>query len=282
MKKNKGVIFLFSMLIVAALACNLPSAQPAVAPPPVDGVDVVATQTSLALTQAALQNQPAEGDQPPAQPEFTATITMTPTITPTGTLSIPMVSVSLDTNCRTGPGVVYDYLTALLVGEKAEVIGKYTTVTPNYWVIKKGSYTCWLWGKYATVEGDISSLPEMVPPPSPTPTPTATPTETPIVVDLSIVDIWMAGNFKVVVRVKTTPASSLSGNYQYTLYSNGSQVEQGNCTVPADEDACNTNYAVSGVESIQVVIDSGNSITESNESNNSMTVNCDKFGFTCN
>ena len=284
MKKNKGVIFLFSVLIVVAFACNLPSSQPAVAPSPTDGggdggVDVDATLTSFALTQEALGQNP-----PPVQPESTATITMTTTIIPTGTPSIPMVSVSLGTNCRTGPGIVYDYLTALLVGEKAEVVGKYTSVTPNYWVIKKGSYTCWLWGKYATVEGNISSLPEMVPPPSPTPTatPTATPTNTPIVGDLSIVDFWMAGNFKIVIRVKTTPANSLSGNYQYTIYSGGLQVEQGNCTVPGDEGACNANYAVSGVESIQVVIDSANSIPESNEGNNSMTKNCDKFGFTCN
>jgi uncharacterized protein YgiM (DUF1202 family) len=278
MKKHKGIIFLFNILVITALACNLPSAQPTATPSPVDSggyVNVDATLTFVALTQAALGQ-----NQPPTQPESTATITMTPTITPTGTPSIPMVSVSLDTNCRTGPGVVYDYLTALLVGEKAEVVGKYTTVSPNYWIIKKGSYTCWLWGKYATVEGDISKLPEMVPPPSPTPTSTNTPTQVPG--DLSIVDFWMSGSFKIVIRVKTSPANSLSGTYQYTIYSNGSQVEQGNCTVPANEDACNTNYAVSGTESIQVVIDSANSITEGNEGNNSMTKNCDKFGLTCN
>jgi hypothetical protein len=281
MKRNKSIVFMFIVLILAALACNLPSSQPAVAPLPTDSsVDVDAALTSAAFTLTALHNQSTEASQPPAQPEFTPTITVTHTITPSGTSSVPMVSVSLDTNCRTGPGVIYDYLTALLVGEKVEVVGKYTTVTPNYWVIKKDSYTCWLWGKYATVEGDISGLPEMVPPPSPTPT--STPTNTPIVGDLSIVDFWMSGSFKIVIRVKTTPTNSLSGNYQYTIYSNGSQVEQGSCAVPADEDACNAVYAVSGVESIQVVIDSANSITESNEGNNSLTKNCDKFGFTCN
>lgn len=269
MQKHKGIVFMFSILVVTALACNFPSTTPT---PP---VDVDATLTSLALTQA--------GQNPPAGlPTFTPTITLTPTITPTLPPFVPVVSVSVDTNCRTGPGVVYDYLTGLLVGEKAEVVGKYTSVSPTYWVIKKGSITCWLYGQYATVEGDISSLPEMIPPPSPTPPPTATPSETPIVGDLSIVDFWMSGSFKIVIRVKTTPANSLSGNYQYTLYSNGSQVEQGNCSVPGDEDACNTNYAVGGTESIQVVIDSANSITESNEGNNSMTKNCDKFGFTCN
>lgn len=168
MKKYKDLLFLFGILTIIALACNLPATTPT---PP---VDIDATMTSLAFTQAASQNQ----NLPPVQPEFTATITQTPTITPTGTLSIPMVSVSVDTNCRTGPGVVYDYLDALLAGEKAEVVGKYTTVSPTYWIIKKGSITCWLWGQYATVEGDINSLPEMIPPPSPTPTFTPTSTLT--------------------------------------------------------------------------------------------------------
>lgn len=269
-----------SMLIIATLACNLPTVQQV---PPLEAIDVVAaTQTSAALTLAALQNP----NQPPAQPAFTTTITQTPTITPTGTLSTPMVSVSVDTNCRTGPGVLYDYLTALLVGEKAEVVGKYTTVTPNYWVIKKGSYTCWLWGKYATVEGDISQVPEMVPPPSPTPTstntPTATPTTPPAAGDLHIIEIFMSTQFEVVTRVGTNPTGSLSGNYQFTVYSNGSQVAQGNCTVPTGSHACWSGYKVAGVETIQVVIDSSNNITETNEGNNTSTVTCDKFALDCN
>ena len=171
MKKNKGVFFLFSTLIVAALACNLPASAPPTASPTID-VEREATLTSIVLTRDAGQNLP------PVQPEFTPTITLSPTIPPTGTLSIPMVSVSVDTNCRTGPGVIYDYLTSLMVGEKAEVVGKYTSVTPTYWIIKKGSTTCWLWGQYATVEGNTSSLPEKIPPPSPTPTFTATATLT--------------------------------------------------------------------------------------------------------
>jgi uncharacterized protein YgiM (DUF1202 family) len=194
-----------------------------------------------------------------------------------------MVSVSVNTNCRTGPGIVYDYLLALLVGEKAKVVGKYTSVTPTYWVIEKGSITCWLYGQYATVEGDTSGLPEMVPPPSPTPAPTDTPTATPTASgDLSIVDIFMTSSFEIRVRVKTDPAGSLSGNYQYTVYSNGVQVQQGNCTVPTDESACDTGHIVAGVETIQVVIDSNNSVSETNEGNNTDTVSCDKFGFTCN
>ena len=169
MKKFKNIIYLFSVLTVAALACNIPSAQPEIALPPAD-VDVNATLTSIALMQ----------NPPPVQQEFTATATLTPTITLTGTPTIPMVSVSTATNCRKGPGVIYDYVTALLVGEKVEIIGKHTSVTPPYWIVKIGSVTCWLWGQYATVEGDTSTLPEMVPPPSPTPVPTDTATSVPV------------------------------------------------------------------------------------------------------
>jgi uncharacterized protein YgiM (DUF1202 family) len=277
MQKQRGIIFMFSILVITALACNLPSVAPT---PP---VDTAATQTSLALTQTALQNQNPSA----SQPEFTATITFTPTITPTLPPLIPMISVSVDTNCRTGPGVAYDFLTALLVGEKAEVVGKYTPVSPTYWIIKKGSVTCWLWGQYATVEGDTSSLPEMVPPPSPTPPPTATATATPTTPppaagDLHIIEIIMKTNFEVAVRVGTNPTGTLSGNYQYTVYSNGSQVQQGSCPVPTGSNLCSTGYIVGGVESIQVVIDSSNSITESNEGNNTMTVSCDKFALLCN
>jgi len=171
MQKHKGIIFMFTILVVTALACNLPSAQTALTPTPI-GVDVNATFTSIAFTQGS-------GSIPtPLLPADTPTITLTPTIPQTGTPTTPVVSVSIDTNCRTGPGVVYDYLTGLLVGEKAEVVGKYTSVSPTYWIIKKGSITCWLWGQYATVEGNTSSLPEMIPPPSPTPTFTPTPTAT--------------------------------------------------------------------------------------------------------
>ena len=273
MQKHKYIIFIFGIIIITALACNFPSVTPT------PTVEVNAAVTSPVLTQS--------GQNPtPGLPTFTPTITLTPTVTPTSSPSIPMVSVSVDTNCRTGPGVVYDYLTALLVGEKAEVVGKYTSVSPSYWIIKKGPITCWLWGQYATVEGDTNSLPEMVPPPSPTPVPTDTPTATPTTPsasgDLYIIEILMKTNFEVAVRVGTNPTGTLSGNFQYTVYSNGSQVAQGNCPVPTGSNLCSTGHIVAGVESIQVVVDSNNNIPETNEGNNILTVSCDKFGFTCN
>ena len=162
MRKYRRILSVFGVLGAAVLACSFPTITPT---PQAGAGDSL---TSQALAQAAGSLQPL-----PDQSEHTATVTLT------ATPSVPMISVGLATNCRTGPGASYDYLTALLEGEKAEVVGKYTSVSPPYWVIRKGSVTCWLWGQSATVEGNTSTLPEMIPPPSPTPPPTSTPTTTP-------------------------------------------------------------------------------------------------------
>ena len=164
-----SLVFLVSVLAVTASACNFPTVTPTPTP------DIFGTVTVLALTQATVGTPPTPGF------ELSATASVSPTITLTLPPSVPSVSVSVDTNCRTGPGVNYDLVGGLFVGEQAEVVGKYTTVSPAYWVIRKGTVTCWLWGQYATVEGNTANIPEMVPPPSPTPTFTPTPSNTPTI-----------------------------------------------------------------------------------------------------
>jgi hypothetical protein len=84
-----------------------------------------------------------------------------------------MVSISVQTNCRVGPGTAYDVLGIMNVGETAQVVGR--SASSDYWIIKLPSnpaITCWLWGKYATVVGNKSGLPIIAPPPTPTPSPT--------------------------------------------------------------------------------------------------------------
>ncbi|MBE0697642.1 MAG: hypothetical protein IH586_12035, partial [Anaerolineaceae bacterium] len=187
MKKRIALFTWFGIFFILSMACSLPIAATTPAPEidiqatftsaPV--IDIDATLTSIAFTQTALQD--------PSTPQQTTdlpTATWLPTRTSTVAPSVPVVMVSVDTNCRAGPGTNFNYLTALQVGEQAEVIGKYTVINPTYWVIKKGAITCWLWGQYATVQGDTSALPEMVSPPTPTPsasstsTPSATATST--------------------------------------------------------------------------------------------------------
>jgi len=103
-----------------------------------------------------------------------APVDLPSTITLTASPSIPVVSVSVGTNCRSGPSKSYDVLGVLLAGKTAEVVGKNTET--NYWIIKnpESSGTCWLLGEYATVSGNVAALQEYAIPPTPTPHPTVT------------------------------------------------------------------------------------------------------------
>jgi hypothetical protein len=174
-------------LVLLLTACNLPSSGGS------DAVALGVAQTQLAQTQAALDQAGQDtGLQPPPDqdpdagspdavnpdtpaPIDTPTITLTPspTLTPTNTLTPtqdkPMASVSVDTNCRTGPGKQYDIIGALLTGETAEVIGK--SADGQYWIIKNPdrSGECWLWAYYADVTGPTAALPVVTQPPTPTP-----------------------------------------------------------------------------------------------------------------
>ncbi|HNB41112.1 MAG TPA: hypothetical protein PKI33_08015 [Anaerolineales bacterium] len=166
MFRRKITLFVCIFLVGALSACNLPSSAP---------TETETSELDLALTITALASSP-NAPQETSTPEFTATAG------PTSTPSVPQVSVSQNTNCRVGPGIVYDLIDSLLIGQTAEIVGKNSGV-PNYWVIKRinGSGTCWLWGEYATVTGNTANLPEYPVPPTPTPspTPTFTPTATP-------------------------------------------------------------------------------------------------------
>jgi len=87
-----------------------------------------------------------------------------------------MISVSVPTNCRSGPGKAYPMEGALLVGEVAQVLGR--DPTGNYWYIpnpdQPGDY-CYVWGEYATISGFAGTVQMFTPPPTPLPTFTPTP-----------------------------------------------------------------------------------------------------------
>ncbi len=181
MPKLNPVLYSVSVLLLASLACALPST-----PVPVTQ-DQNFFNTAIAQTVAAAVGQTQGVPSPvpiimatdtlavsstPLPPTFTPTITVTPSPIFTSTPLVPQVSVSIATNCRLGPGIVYDRVGALLVGQVADVYGR--NDISNYWYIRNpnanGSF-CWLWGEYATVSGNTSALPVYTPPPSPTPAP---------------------------------------------------------------------------------------------------------------
>ena len=140
-------------------------------------------------------------------PEFTFTPSLTPTDTYTLTPAVPMLTVSVNINCRTGPTTAYDLLGVLQVGEHAEVVGR--TSLSDSLIIRLPSntaITCWLWTKYATVSGDISGLPLIPIPPTPTPKFTAT---TPVTFKVSYVSTdFCAGSYR--IKFKITNSGSLT------------------------------------------------------------------------
>jgi hypothetical protein len=178
MRKPTPILLSVTVLLVLSLACGLP-AIPVTGPTP----DASTLGTAIAQTMVSALTRTAVAAAPiNLANSQTAAITLTPTFTPSATLSptplytatplVPLISVSVNTNCRIGPGQVYDRVGALMVGETAVVFGRDPAM--KYWYVQnpgKNNEYCWVWGKYATVVGDLSALPFYTPPPTPTPPP---------------------------------------------------------------------------------------------------------------
>ena len=186
MFRKKSVVIIVFVCIISILACNMSSLPAVNATNPEPAVATAAIQTQVAMivaatsateTVAAVSIAETQAAIPTNTPEFTFTpsFTSTPSFTPTPTFtftpSIPTVSVSTNTNCRTGPGDSYAIVGLLEVGKTAEVVGR--TYDGGSWIIRLPSnptIVCWLWSGYATVSGNWKALPVVTPPPTPTPT----------------------------------------------------------------------------------------------------------------
>mgnify|MGYP001137493375 CR=1 FL=1 len=161
--------FIFSLgiiLILTISSCNLARGTP----PDDSGAQPTGDPVADQQTLVALAVQQTQTAAAPVVPEFTFTPSLTSTITLTTTPEVPRVTVSQSTNCRTGPGEPYDIVGTLPVGTPAEVVGR--NQFGDTWIIKlpsNPSVTCWLWGYWASVEGNTAGLTVYTPPPTPTP-----------------------------------------------------------------------------------------------------------------
>jgi len=163
---------------LALLACNFPQ----LAGPQVDEAateTLVALASQIAPTLEPLEATPTQAarvqTESPAATD-TPSPSSTPTITPTDTPSIPIARLSQNTNCRSGPGTIYDIEYIAMAGEDLTIIAR--SSVPNYVIIEipgMPGQSCWLWTQYAETTGDTSGLPVRTPPPTPTPQPTETP-----------------------------------------------------------------------------------------------------------
>jgi len=156
---SRNLIRITILIALTLTACGAPANTQV---EPTTGPDLALTITAQALllqavTQTALV--------PTATPEPIFTSAPIITVTP----SKVIVTVSANTNCRSGPGIDYDIVGALTIGQQTEVVGKSSTT--NYWIINNpnASGTCWLWGEHATITGDTAALQEYAVPPTITP-----------------------------------------------------------------------------------------------------------------
>ncbi len=175
---RKYAIPLLITLVLFTLACGLENIQVVEAP------NLEATITA----QAVLLQQ---GGQPAAVQDPAQQAVIVVTATPDGnTVSQPVpvqpsatgdvtVTVTAVTNCRTGPSQSFNVVYEMPIGQAAKVVAKNSY--SGYWIIEipgKSGQTCWLWGKYAVINGDTSTLKEVATPTSPAPTITNTPKPT--------------------------------------------------------------------------------------------------------
>lgn len=220
-------------------------------------------ETIVALTLAAVDTQvppvvPTEADEPPVPTDTpvtaaTQTEAPTPTTSFTATPSVPMVSVSVNTNCRVGPGLAYDQISVLLVDREAEVIAR--SADGAYWVIRNpsGSGTCWLWGFYATVVGPTGGLPVWDPPPTPTPAATATLTPAPTTYrtgPLEITQTWGADFDAGVVSVTSAMDlwfEAVSATEKYLTPQNGGSIAIWGTSAPSMYDCLGASLSTARI-----------------------------------
>jgi hypothetical protein len=151
-----------SVLLLAALACNLPQGT---GTPALDATALAGTLSVIQTTMAA------------------ATATPVPSRTPTPTFlpAAQRPTVVIATLCWLGPGPVYEVSSAVKVGQIVDLLGR--DLNGDWWIIRGPIYhdPCWVMRDTLRIDPSFNtaSLPIFSAPPTPTPTPTDTPTPTP-------------------------------------------------------------------------------------------------------
>ncbi|MCX6065860.1 MAG: hypothetical protein NT121_08910 [Chloroflexi bacterium] len=171
-------------ILLTTLSCALPISAPAATP-----TQERSNISALAATQTALAEKPAPTSQPSptSQPQVpTETISPTPTLTETPTLPVGVfptetpapasepisAEVMRETNCRTGPGAIYDLVTIFQTGTLLEVAAR--DLGGGFIVVKnpdQPEVECYILSNNVKLTGDPSILPQYTPLASPTASP---------------------------------------------------------------------------------------------------------------
>lgn len=141
-------------------------------------ISAVLAMTTIPETQPPpTSGASQEGDQPEANGSQAAaqdTVTVTPSPSPTP--GLPFAIASANSNCRSGPGAVYDVLGYLIAGDRTRIRGR---DLPTYWWVvdqMDGTGTCWVANNLTDEEGDLSQVPVVPAPPTPIPADSTPPT----------------------------------------------------------------------------------------------------------
>lgn len=184
MNKQFRKTLIISVLILSLTACNMPQGVDPNAPD--FNLTVTANaaliETALASGELPTEAQGLPASEDPALP-LTEEVVIPAAVLPPAVGDVT-VTVSVATNCRQGPSAAFASVYGMPVGQVAKVVAKNSY--SGYWIIEipgQNGKTCWLWGQYATINGDTASLKDVVTPTSvatlkPTATVTATPTAT--------------------------------------------------------------------------------------------------------
>jgi hypothetical protein len=150
-----------SLLTIGLLvlsACNMPTGDAATKIP--SETDTPKAMTTIAATATLTKLVP------------TATITLTATETPLPESATPepvIAKVVRESNCRVGPGSLYDLVARYQVGQMLEVVAK--DLGNTYWFVKNPESPeeqCYLLAQNVTISGETTALPRFTPLPSPT------------------------------------------------------------------------------------------------------------------
>jgi hypothetical protein len=95
----------------------------------------------------------------------------------TATPSLDIFTITLATNCRSGPGAEYPILTTFPVGAALNTVGR-NEDSSWFYFDQPGEKPCWVISRNGTLSGDPTGLPVQVAPPTPIPTPLPPPTPT--------------------------------------------------------------------------------------------------------
>jgi uncharacterized protein YraI len=276
MKKvsNRGWKILMVIWLLV-MACNLPIAAPQSAEPTLSAQDLAATAISIALTAQAGDTAVVTPPEPTLVPTG-----LPPTLLPTVTLCVAMITANMDVNVRNGPGTAYDAVGYIPTGGTTFVAGQNDARTWWYIEFPSGS------GRYAWVAGSVTISPTLqivAAPPLPTSVPPTATIVPPVVTspDLYVSEYsWSpvpphmgisfhvrvgvynqgngpAGSFTVQWWLSTSAPSATCTWHVASLVAHGGRILECDYT-PGGW----ANYPS------RVVVDSADTVDESNEGNN--------------